>query len=143
LKRQNGGEVPTPSDSSEGQPVQRYPFPVDIKGPPSKTLANIFDPVYNAKEANESPLRPNRSEGVRSRRLWRPRSMKPCFTIMELVGKLCETFDLRKSGKVADTYLDIAVLDRDLNSWYNSLADDLKWREENIQDAPTSFFLLQ
>lgn len=63
--------------------------------------------------------------------------------LMDLVGTLCETFDSRKNGKLSETYLDIATLDRDLNSWYSDLADELKWTPMNIAQATPSFFLLQ
>ncbi|KAF2104584.1 hypothetical protein NA57DRAFT_70789 [Rhizodiscina lignyota] len=80
--------------------------------------------------------------GPHGQKMLETRVYEALLHLMDLVGKLCEMFDSRKNGKVADTYLDIAALDRDLNNWYCNISDELKWTPENIEDAPASYFLL-
>ncbi|CAG8951391.1 hypothetical protein HYFRA_00007303 [Hymenoscyphus fraxineus] len=67
--------------------------------------------------------------------------------LMELAGKIAE---IRDSGAQAtqdvdrtnSAYLYVMNLDRQLQTWYRRLPDNLAWKPENIQTAPFSFFLL-
>lgn len=63
--------------------------------------------------------------------------------LMDLLEPLCETRDLRKYLKPSDAYLKIATLDQKLNNWYADLPERLRWTEDNVRTAPTSFYLLQ
>jgi hypothetical protein len=62
---------------------------------------------------------------------------------MDLLEPLCQTTSLSKNAKRSDTYLKIATLDRTLNDWYSDLPEQLRWTEDNVRIAPSSFFLLQ
>lgn len=62
--------------------------------------------------------------------------------LMDLLEPLCETRDLRRNVNASDAYLKIATLDRTLNDWYNELPERLKWQEDNIRHAPSTFYLL-
>lgn len=67
--------------------------------------------------------------------------------LMELAGKIAE---IRDSGEQAtqdvdkanSAYLYVMNLDRQLQTWYRRLPENLTWKPENIQTAPFSFFLL-
>jgi hypothetical protein len=67
--------------------------------------------------------------------------------LMELAGKIAE---IRDSGaqstqdidKANSAYLYVMNLDRQLQTWYRRLPENLTWNPENIQTAPFSFFLL-
>jgi hypothetical protein len=67
--------------------------------------------------------------------------------LMELAGKIAE---IRDSGEQAaqdvdkanSAYLYVMNLDRQLQTWYRRLPENLSWKPENIQTAPFSFFLL-
>lgn len=63
--------------------------------------------------------------------------------LMDLLEPLCQTPSMNKTAKPSDAYLKIATLDRTLNDWYAGLPERLRWTEENVQTAPSSFFLLQ
>jgi hypothetical protein len=62
--------------------------------------------------------------------------------LMELVGPLCD-LEVKRSTKLTDAYFKIAALDRELNSWYTELPEDLKWTAENIANGPAPLLLLQ
>ncbi|RDL31452.1 Zn2 DNA-binding protein [Venustampulla echinocandica] len=67
--------------------------------------------------------------------------------LMELAGKIAEMRDSgpqdgRDTNKVNSAYLEVMDLDRQLQIWYRKLPDNLAWKPENIQTAPSSFFLL-
>jgi len=67
--------------------------------------------------------------------------------LMELAGKITEirvpgersNQDIDKSNSA---YLYVMNLDRQLQTWYRRLPDNLVWKPANIQTAPFSFFLL-
>ena len=67
--------------------------------------------------------------------------------LMELAGKIAE---IRDSGaqatqdveKANSAYLYVMNLDRQLQTWYRRLPENLVWKPANIQTAPFSFFLL-
>jgi hypothetical protein len=63
--------------------------------------------------------------------------------LMDLLEPLCETRDLRKNLNPSDAYLKIATMDRRLNNWYSELPERLRWEEDNIKTAPSTFYLLQ
>lgn len=67
--------------------------------------------------------------------------------LMELAGKIAEIRDAgSQAGQEVDkgnsAYLYVMDLDRQLQTWYRKLPDNLVWKPENIQTAPFSFFLL-
>ena len=62
--------------------------------------------------------------------------------LMDLVGPLCD-LEVKKTTKTTDTYFKIAGHDRELNTWYSELSEDLKWNPQNIANGPPPFFLLQ
>ncbi|KAG9235559.1 fungal-specific transcription factor domain-containing protein [Amylocarpus encephaloides] len=68
--------------------------------------------------------------------------------LMELAGKIAEIRDNPTSHETQDVdkanaaYLYVMNLDRQLQTWYRRLPDNLVWKPENIQTAPFSFFLL-
>jgi len=67
--------------------------------------------------------------------------------LMELAGKIAE---IRNPGeqsnqdvdKANSAYLYVMNLDRQLQTWYRRLPENLVWKPANIQTAPFSFFLL-
>lgn len=67
--------------------------------------------------------------------------------LMELAGKIAE---IRDSGEQSahdidsqnSAYLYVMNLDRQLQTWYRRLPENLVWKPANIQTAPFSFFLL-
>lgn len=66
---------------------------------------------------------------------------------MELAGKIAEIRDSEVQAsqdvdKANSAYLYVMNLDRQLQTWYRRLPDNLVWKPENIQTAPFSFFLL-
>lgn len=63
--------------------------------------------------------------------------------LMDLLEPLCQTPAMSKNTKPSDAYLKIATLDRTLNDWYAELPDRLRYTEDNVRTAPSSFFLLQ
>jgi hypothetical protein len=67
--------------------------------------------------------------------------------LMELAGKIAEIRDSgEQSGldidKQNSAYLYVMNLDRQLQTWYRRLPENLVWKPANIQTAPYSFFLL-
>ncbi|KAL1596561.1 hypothetical protein SLS60_009209 [Paraconiothyrium brasiliense] len=62
--------------------------------------------------------------------------------LMDLLEPLCQTTSIGKNTKPSDSYLKIATLDRTLNDWYAELPERLRWTEDNVRTAPSSFYLL-
>jgi hypothetical protein len=67
--------------------------------------------------------------------------------LMELAGKIAEIRDSEAQSsqdldKANSAYLYVMNLDRQLQTWYRRLPENLVWNPENIQAAPFSFFLL-
>ncbi|KAJ4351918.1 uncharacterized protein N0V89_007262 [Didymosphaeria variabile] len=62
--------------------------------------------------------------------------------LMDLLEPLCQTTSISKNAKPSDAYLKIATLDRTLNDWYADLPERLRWTEDNVRTAPSSFYLL-
>lgn len=62
--------------------------------------------------------------------------------LMDLVGPLCD-LEVKRPTKTTDAYFKIAALDKELNTWYNELPEDLKWTPKNIANGPPSLLLLQ
>lgn len=66
--------------------------------------------------------------------------------LMEIAGKIAE-LDLtsfKGSPRSVDNeaYHRMSALDRQLNTWYSQLSEPLKWKPENIDTSPSSFFLM-
>ncbi|KAH8651824.1 fungal-specific transcription factor domain-containing protein [Tricladium varicosporioides] len=78
---------------------------------------------------------------------WETQIYEELLDLMELAGKIAE---IRDSGaqttqdvdKANGAYLYVMNLDRQLQTWYRRLPENLVWKPENIQTAPFSFFLL-
>lgn len=67
--------------------------------------------------------------------------------LMELAGNITEIRDLGAQSsydidKQNSAYLYVMNLDRQLQTWYRRLPENLVWKPANIQSAPFSFFLL-
>src|SRR5882757_2345577 len=66
--------------------------------------------------------------------------------LMELAGKIAEIRESSESKQDIDkqnsAYLYVMNLDRQLQTWYRRLPENLVWKPTNIQTAPYSFFLL-
>jgi hypothetical protein len=67
--------------------------------------------------------------------------------LMELAGKIAEIRDKDTGAsqdidKANSAYLYVMDLDRQLQTWYRRLPDNLVWKPANIQAAPSSYFLL-
>lgn len=66
--------------------------------------------------------------------------------LMELAGKIAEIRESSESKQDVDkqnsAYLYVMNLDRQLQTWYRRLPENLMWKPANIQTAPYSFFLL-
>lgn len=67
--------------------------------------------------------------------------------LMELAGKIAEIRDSGEQSrqdidKQNSAYLYVMNLDRQLQTWYRRLPENLVWKPANIQTAPFSFFLL-
>ena len=67
--------------------------------------------------------------------------------LMELAGKIAEIKDTEAQSsqdvdKANSAYLYVMNLDRQLQTWYRRLPENLVWKPANIQTAPFSFFLL-
>jgi hypothetical protein len=63
--------------------------------------------------------------------------------LLRLGGRMNENRDVGAPRLDVKAYLSMAALDRELNEWYSHLPARLKWRPNNIQNAPATFFLLQ
>lgn len=81
--------------------------------------------------------KPSGHEKLRETRVY-----EALLKLMEIVEPLCD-FEVKRLTRTGDAYFKIAALDRELNSWYSQLAEDLKWTAENISQGPASLFLLQ
>jgi hypothetical protein len=65
--------------------------------------------------------------------------------LMELAGKIAEIRETQTTQDIDNAnsaYLYVMNLDRQLQTWYRRLPDNLVWKPANIQTAPFSFFLL-
>ncbi|RDW77744.1 Zn2 DNA-binding protein-1 [Coleophoma cylindrospora] len=67
--------------------------------------------------------------------------------LMELAGKIAEIRDnpaqtSHDQEKANSAYLNVMNLDRQMQTWYRRLPENLVWKPANIQTAPFSFFLL-
>lgn len=63
------------------------------------------------------------------------------LVLMDIAGNIVDLCEDEASNE--DTYLQVASLDRQLRSWYNTLPAELAWSPENIIKAPFSLYLLQ
>lgn len=61
---------------------------------------------------------------------------------MVLVGPLCD-LEVKSHTKTTDAYFKIAGHDRELNTWYTDLSEELKWMPHNIANVPPALLLLQ
>lgn len=78
---------------------------------------------------------------------WETQIYEELLDLMELAGKISEIKDSEAQlsqdpDKANSAYLYVMNLDRQLQTWYRRLPDNLVWKPENIQTAPFSFFLL-
>jgi hypothetical protein len=78
---------------------------------------------------------------------WETQIYEELLDLMELAGKIAEIRDSEAQSsqdvdKANSAYLYVMNLDRQLQTWYRRLPDNLVWKPENIQTAPFSFFLL-
>lgn len=62
---------------------------------------------------------------------------------IELQAKVVNVLDLQAVLSQTSACYNITALDRELSSWYQNLPPNLQWKEENIERAHFSFFLLQ
>lgn len=62
--------------------------------------------------------------------------------LMDLVTPLCD-FGAKRVAGSTEAYLKVAVVDRELNSWYSNLTPDLRWSAENAGSMSATFHLLQ
>lgn len=67
--------------------------------------------------------------------------------LMEIAGKIVEHAEFRKQheashGPDQQAYFKMAALDRELHNWLSRLPPDLRYTEQNKENAPLSFFLL-
>ncbi|KAH8680029.1 fungal-specific transcription factor domain-containing protein [Tricladium varicosporioides] len=62
------------------------------------------------------------------------------ITLMDIAGNIVDLYEDEASNE--DTYLQVACLDRQLRSWYNTLPVELAWSPENMVKAPFSLYLL-
>ncbi|KIW44436.1 uncharacterized protein PV06_02907 [Exophiala oligosperma] len=61
---------------------------------------------------------------------------------IELQAKVVNVLDLQAVLSQTSACYNITALDRELSSWYQNLPPNLQWKEENIERAHFSFFLL-
>ena len=67
--------------------------------------------------------------------------------LMEIAGKIVEESEFRQQHDTAQSpeqsaYFKMAALDRELHNWSARLSPELRYTEENKQNAPLSFYLL-
>jgi hypothetical protein len=63
--------------------------------------------------------------------------------LMEHVVVILKILDRKNSADDRASYFSVAALDKELNTWYKNLEPTLRWTRENINTAPSGFFLLQ
>lgn len=78
---------------------------------------------------------------------WETQIYEELLDLMELAGKIAEIRDAgtqtaKDIDKDNNAYLYVMNLDRQLQTWYRRLPENLVWKPENIQTAPFSYFLL-
>jgi len=62
--------------------------------------------------------------------------------LMALAGKMAENMEHMTRTLDADAYRTMVSIDRELDAWYTSLPEELRWKPSNIKRAPGGFFLL-
>lgn len=93
------------------------PKPTDIeerKGEPRSQLAQDADQVYGC-----------------------------LIDLMDLLSGFNARDEIHSSTRDENCYFTVAILYQQLLKWYSKLPEKLKWAEENIKGAPSSFFSLQ
>ena len=78
---------------------------------------------------------------------WETQIYEELLDLMELAGKISEIKDSEAQtsqdpDRANSAYLNVMNLDRQLQTWYRKLPDNLVWKPENIANGPFSFFLL-
>jgi hypothetical protein len=77
-------------------------------------------------------------------RSFETRTYEALLDLMDLAGRTTEIGGSTALAEKSDyeLYTGVSGLDAELNRWYNTLPEQLRWTPENIQTAPFGFFLL-